>query len=159
MELTFAPNGHLQIDDAVLVYKNFSGRGDKFNREGDMNFSVRLYDEAMVQALVNDTNKFGIGWNVKVKPPREDGDDPFMHLPVKVKFTDRGPTVYLISGDNRVELDEGSIGCLDNIEIERVDLDIRPYDGEVNGKPFRTAYVDKLYVTQRYNRFIDRYGF
>lgn len=159
MELTFAPNGHLQIDDATLVYKNFEGRGDKFNREGDKNFHVRIFDEAMADALVNDKNDYGIGWNVKVKPPREDGDDPFMSLKVKVKFNNRGPKVVLISGDSRVELDEGSIKCLDNIEIERVDLDIRPYDDIVNGAPFRTAYLDKLYVTQRYNRFIDRYGF
>jgi len=158
MELTFAPNGHLQIDDATLIYKNFSGRGDKFNREGDMNFSVRIYDEEITEALRNDANKFGIGWNVKSKPPREEGDAPFMHLPVKVRFNSRGPRVVLISGGNKVELDEMSIKCLDDIEIERVDLDIRPYDDELNGRPFRSAYLDKMVVVQRVDRFIERYG-
>lgn len=158
MELTFAPKSHLQIDDATLVYKNFSGRGDKFNREGNMNFSVRIFDEEMAEALMNDTNKYGVGWNVKVKPPREEGDDPFMHLPVKIKFTGRGPGVFLISGDKKVELDEESIACLDDIDIERVDLDIRPYDDQVNGKPFRSAYLDKMVVVQKVDRFLERYG-
>lgn len=158
MELTIAPNRHLQIDDATLVYRNFSGRGDKFNREGNRNFSVRIYDRELADLLVNDVNEYGVGWNVKIKEPREEGDDPFMHLPVKIKFTGRGPKVYLVSGDRTVELDEESIAMLDDIDIERVDLDIRPYDDAVNGKPFRSAYLDKLVVVQRVDRFFDRYG-
>lgn len=158
MHLTFAPKGILQIDDATLIYKNFTGRGDKFNREGDRNFAVRIFDTEIADALIADTNKYGEGWNVKIKPPREEGDDPFMYLPVKVKFTARGPRVVLIVGDRKVELDEESIACLDDIEIERVDLDIRPYDDQLpSGKAFRSAYVDKLYVTQRMDRFVERY--
>lgn len=158
MELTFAPNGHLQIDDATLIYKNFSGEKDAFNREGSMKFSIRIYDEDIAEALRNDTNKYGAGWNVKSKPPREEGDAPFMHLPVKVKFNSRGPRVVLISGDNKVELDEDSIKCLDNMDMECVDLDIRPYDDELNGRPFRSAWLDKMVVVQKVDRFIERYG-
>lgn len=153
----FSQGGYLQIDDATLIYKNFSGIGDRFNREGNMNFSVRIPDQEMADALMNDVNEHGVGWNVKIKPPREEGDVPFMHLPVKVKFTGRSPKVVLIVGDRKVELDEESIACLDDIEIERVDLDIRSYDDIANGKPFRAAYLDKLYVTQKVDRFIERY--
>jgi hypothetical protein len=76
-----------------------------------------------------------------------------MHLPVKVKFNDRGPNVYLQSGTNRVKLDEDSISCLDNVDIVGVDLDIRPYDWEVNGKTGRTAYLHSMCVTQEVDRF------
>lgn len=147
MEITRAPKGILQMDDVVLCYKNFSGEGSKFNREGDRNFSIRIYDEAIAEELSKD------GWNVKVKPPRDDDEAPFMHLPVKIKFNDRGPNVYLQSGPNRIKLDEESISCLDDVDILSVSLDIRPYDWEVNGKTGRTAYLHSMLVTQQVDRF------
>lgn len=147
MEITRAPKGILQMDDVVLTYKNFSGEGSKFNREGDRNFSIRIYDEAIAEELAKD------GWNVKVKPPRDEDEAPFMHLPVKIKFNDRGPNVYLQSGANRIKLDEESISCLDDIDMLSVSLDIRPYDWEVNGKTGRTAYLHAMLVTQRIDRF------
>ena len=148
MNICFAPKGILQIDDARIIFKNFEGRGDKFNREGDRNFSLLIEDENTANALIKE------GWNVKIKPGREEGDDPFMRLPVKVKFTDYGPNVYLVTGNRRNELDEESIGCLDNIEIESVDMDIRPYDDVLpNGNSFRTAYLSAMRVYQRVDRF------
>ena len=96
MEITFAPKDILQIDDARIVYRNFSGTGSKFNREGDRNFAVVIPDQDIADELVNR------GWNVKIKPPRDEDDTPFMFLPVKIKFNERGPKVYLQSGDKTV---------------------------------------------------------
>lgn len=152
MHITFAPRGILQIDDARLIYKNFSGAGSKFNREGDRNFAVVIDDEECKDALVE------AGWNVKIKPPRDEDDTPLMYLPVKIKFTDRGPNIYLKTGNAINRLDEQSIGCLDNIYILGVDLDIRPYDWEVNGKQGRTAYLQSIHVTQEVDRFAERYA-
>lgn len=152
MEITFAPRGILQIDDARIIYRNFSGLGSKFNREGDMNFSVVIPNQEIADQLIED------GWNVKIKPPRDEDDAPFMHLPVKVRFNDRGPNVYLQSGDSRTRLDEESISCLDNVDIISVDLDIRPYDWEVQGKTGRTAYLHSMCVTQEVDRFARRYA-
>lgn len=147
MKVTFAPKGILQIDDARIIYRNFSGEGSKFNREGDRNFSLIIDDPAVADELVAQ------GWNVKIREPREEGDNPFIHLPVKVKFNDRGPRIYLITGDRRNELDEESVGILDNVDIISVDLDIRPYDWEVNGKTGRTAYLHSMRVVQEVDRF------
>lgn len=152
MNVTFAPRGIVQIDDARIIYRNFAGEASKFNRAGDRNFSIVIDDEEIKDALVNE------GWNVKIKPPREEDDDPFMHLPVKVKFNDRGPNVYLKSGDNVVKLDEEDVACLDDVDILGVDLDIRPYDWEVNGKTGRTAYLQAMHVTQRVDRFANRFA-
>jgi len=152
MRITFAPRGILQVDDAKIIYRNFSGLGSKFNREGDRNFAVVVEDEDIYNALVEE------GWNVKVKPPREDGDKPFMFLPVKIKFNDRGPAIYLKSNDVVTKLEEEDVDCLDNIDILSVDLDIRPYDWEVNGKSGRTAYLQSIHVTQEVDRFADRYS-
>ena len=159
MNLTFAPKGILQIDDARICFRNFKGEGSMYNNEGDRNFSLVIPDEEIAEALKNDKNEFGAGWNVKIRAPREEGEAPFMHLPVKVKYTDRsGPKVYLISGKNRVQLDEDTIGMLDDIDIKSVDLDIRPYDDEINGRPFRTAYLQSMEVVQRIDRFAARYS-
>lgn len=152
MELTFAPRGILQIDDARIVYRNFSGMASKFNREGDRNFAVVIPTQEMADALIKK------GWNVRIKPPREDGDDPFMYLPVKVKFNDKGPNAYLISANRRSALNENTIGCLDDVEINCVNLDIRPYDWVVNGKEGRTAYLQAIEVTQNIDRFAARYA-
>lgn len=150
MNICYAPRDILQIDDARIIYRNFAGRGDKYNREGDRNFAVVIPDEETAKELTDR------GWNVKIKPPREDGDTPFMFLPVKVKFNDRGPNVYLKTGNNQNRLDEESIGLIDNIDIIGVDLDVRPYDWEVNGKEGRTAYLQSMRVVQDVDRFADR---
>ncbi len=153
MHLTFAPKGILQIDDARIIHRNFAGTGSKFNREGDRNFSIVIEDEETAQALVER------GWNVKIREPREEGETPFMYLPVKVKFSDRGPAVYLISGGAQNRLYEDTIACLDDIDIANVDVDVRPYDWEVNGKAGRTAYLYGLEVTQEVtDRFAARYA-
>lgn len=158
MELTFVPRGVLQIDDARIIFRNFRGEGGKFNKEGDRNFALIIPDQEMAEALQEDANKFGAGWNVKIKPPREEGDEPFIYLPVKVKFNDRGPLIYLQSGKNRVKLDEESVAMLDDIDIRSVDLDIRPYDDEINGKPFRAAYLQSMCVVQEIDRFAARFA-
>ena len=155
MKINFAARGVVQIDDARIIYRNFAGAPSKFNREGDRNFAVVIDDQDIAEAL---TEK---GWNVKIKPPREEGDEPFMFLPVKVKFNDRGPKVYLqnsLGGRNRVTLDEDTVGILDNVDITNVDLDVRPYDWDVQGKTGRTAYLQSICVTQEVDRFLDRYA-
>lgn len=153
MKLNIGPNGMLQIDNATIIWPNFSGRGDQFNREGDKNFNLLIDDEEIANAIVE------LGYNVKIKPAREEGDIPFMHMPVKVNFGKKGPNVYLVSGDRNIKLDEESIGMLDNIEIENVDLDIRPYDwASPDGKRSgRTAYLNGMEVTQKVDRFAARY--
>lgn len=158
MELVFAPRHVLQIDNASICFKNFRGEGGKFNKEGDRNFALIIPDEEMAEALMNDANQYGASWNVKIKPPREEGDTPFIYLPVKVKFNDKGPMVYLQSGRNRVKLDQDSISMLDDIDIASVDLDIRPYDNEINGRPFRAAYLQSMCVTQDIDRFAERFA-
>ena len=147
MEITFAPRGILQIDDARIIYRNFSGVGSKYNREGDRNFAVVIPNQEIADELIKE------GWNVRIKPPREEDEEPFMYLPVKIKFSDRGPNCYLRSGKVQTKLTESTIGCVDDIDILSVDLDLRPFDWDVNGKTGRTAYLQSIRVTQKIDRF------
>lgn len=152
MHLEFAPKGILQIDDARVIFKNFEGRGDKFNREGDRNFSLIIEDTNVADAL---TDK---GWNVKIRESNDPNEAPFMRLPVKIKFSDYGPNIYLKTGEKMNRLDENTVGILDNIDWETCDMDIRPFDWEVNGNTGRTAYLQSMCVTQRIDRFAARYA-
>jgi hypothetical protein len=147
------PNGYLEINEARIIWPNFEGRGDRFNKQGDRNFHLVIPDPEIADALLNDKNEYGAGWNVKIKT-RDDGEPPFMHMMIKVKFNGRGPNVYLVSGNKQVPLNEDTIKCLDDIDIMSVDLDVRPYDGEMaSGQAFRTAYLSAMRVYQRVDRF------
>lgn len=150
MRVTFAPRGILQIDEARIVYRNFSGVGSKYNREGDRNFAVVIPSEDIANKLIDD------GWNVKIKPARDEDDQPFMFLPVKIKFNERGPAVYVESGSNVRRLAESNVNIIDNIDISSVDMDIRPYEWNVNGKQGKTAYLQSIKIIQQVDRFAER---
>lgn len=137
----------LEIEDARIVFRNFSGAADKYNREGDRNFAVVIPDQEIADALIAE------GWNVRIRDPRDDYDEPFMFLPVKVKFNSRGPGAYVKSGDSVTRLNEETIGMLDEIDIEGADMDLRPFDWEVNGKTGRSAYLQNINVRQNIDRF------
>lgn len=151
MKINFV-SGILQIEDARIIYRNFSGLGSKYNREGDRNFAVIIPNEEIKDQLVEQ------GWNVKIKPPRDEDESPFMYLPVKVKFNSRGPGVYVVSGSSVKKLSEETIDMLDEIDISSVDMDLRGYDWEVNGKTGKSAYLQAINVIQNIDRFGAKYA-
>lgn len=150
MNISFE-RGILQIEDARIIYRNFAGIGSKYNREGDRNFAVIIPNQEIADELIAD------GWAVKIKPPRDEDDSPFMYLPVKVKFNNRGPAAYVKSGNSVQRLNQDTIGMLDEIDIQSVDMDLRAYDWEVNGKTGRSAYLQAINVIQNIDRFGAQY--
>ena len=144
--------GVLQIEDARIIYRNFGGEASKYNREGDRNFAVIIPNQEICDQLTAE------GWNVKIKPPRDEDDTPFMFLPVKVKFNNRGPNIYVQSAGNVKRLTEETVGMLDEIDIQSVDMDLRPYDWEVNGKEGRSAYLQAMNVIQNIDGFGAQYA-
>lgn len=152
MHVTFAPRGILQIDEAKLIFRNFAGAADKYNRQGDRNFAIVIPDKELADRMIEE------GWNVRTRDPRDDREEPFRYLPVKIKFNDRGPAVYLTTNGVTNTLDEESVEALDNIDILSADLDIRPYDWNVNGKTGRTAYLQSIHVTQNVDRFAAKFA-
>ena len=186
----------LEIDDARITFRNFTGVKGRYNKEGERSFAVVIPDRdltmdevnnildtfdyaemiedeqrgpillmdgvetfTVADALQNNVNRYGVGWNVRVKPPRNDGDSPFIYMNVKVNFNDRGPAVHLQTGRNRNRLKEGNVSTLDNIDIARVDMDIAASDKEVNGTNYRTAYLRSMLVTQHIDRFAADYDY
>lgn len=159
MNVTITNRGIVQIDGARIIYRNFSGRGTQYNREGDRNFCVVIEDQETADMLLEE------GFNVKIRQPREEGEDPFMYMKVNVKYHPKGseferlnPTAVLVTGRNRNGLDEESICCLDNIEIANVDMDLTGSIWNVQGRSGKSAYLSKIYVTQEVDRFAARYA-
>lgn len=158
MEIRFKDRNIVEINEARIIFRNFEGREDKFNHKGNRNFAVAIPNRDLADILINDTNEYGVGWNVKIREARDEEEDDFMYLPVKVKFNNRGPAIYLETAGRMNKLSEDTVALLDNIDIISVDMDIRPYDDVVNGKPFRTAYLQAIRVVQNVDRFAARYA-
>lgn len=147
------------IENAKLIYRNFSGIESQYNRPGDRNFAVVIDDSQVAQQMSED------GWNVKIRPPREEGDEPFCYIQVSVKFFPEGdararmnPKVVLITNGNRVTLDDTTIGRLDKVRIKTADLCIHPRVWErQDGSSAVKAYLKTLYVTQELDPLESKY--
>ena len=140
---------NLVIEGARLIFKNFAGEESKFNRRGNRNFCVILeHDDAM--------NLMDAGWNIKELNSRED-EEPLYYLQTTVSFDNIPPKVVLISGRTKTILDETTIDSLDYAEIANVDLILRPYHWEVNGKTGIKAYLKTMYVTVEVDEFAAKY--
>lgn len=133
-------NENITIEDARLIFRNFSGEESKFNAKGKRNFCV-LLDPKFAKKLEKD------GWNIKWPPVREDGEERDPYIQVKVSFDNFPPKVVIISSQGKSKLDADTVGTLDYAAIETADVIIRPYNYEVNGKKGVAAYLKSLYVT------------
>lgn len=128
------------LEDARLLFRNFTGKEGMYNREGDRNFSV-LLEPHVAEAMARD------GWNIKQLDPREEGDQPQPYIQVAVNFRGRPPRIVLIATHGRTNLGENDVSLLDWAELKTVDLIIRPYEWTVNGRTGVKAYLKSIYAT------------
>ena len=142
--------GNISIENARILFRNFAGKESKFNAKGKRNFCL-LLDNDVAEELKD------IGWNVKYLNPKDPEDPPQAYIQVAVAFDNFPPNIWMITGNKKTKLDEDTVSALDYAEIENIDIIVRPYTWEVNGKGGIKAYVKNMYVTIVENEFEKKY--
>lgn len=141
----------IEIENARIMGRNFKGVETRYNKEGNRNFCVIIEDERLAQQMADD------GWNIKVRTPRNEGEQPYHYISVAVNFNfHRPPTIVMISGRTRTAITEDMVGCLDSAMIKSCDLTIRPRiwneEGDVK------AYLEEMYVVVEQSRWQQKYA-
>lgn len=144
---------YLDIENAQLMFRNFSGKPTKYVKNGGIrNFSIVL-DQDTADRLLRD------GWNIRQLAKRNP-DDPIRYLlTVAVSYDNYPPKIAKKTERSKkvVYLDQEDIDCLDYDDIIKADVRISPYHWTVNGNSGIKAYLKSLYVTIAEDPFADEF--
>ena len=146
-EFIFHDNRTLEVRNAVLIWTNFQGKANRFGNT-TKNFNLVINEEVKAALEQDPTREFTIH-----SIGGEGTDDPIMYfINVKVNMTSAYPPVVTLYTDfrgqkSRNTLDDTTIKCLDDINIESADCIINLYESKMHpGKV--SGYLRKLNVIQ-----------
>lgn len=138
----------VSIEDTRFIFTtNFAGDPDRDTFGSDRRqCNIVIPDPQLADDLARE------GFNVKETRPRpgeEEGFVPDYFVKVSMNYDSKWPPrIYLVSGDNEPRLlDEDSVGALDDMRVENVNVVLNKYYNERVRK--YSLYVKTMYVEQR----------
>ena len=149
---------YLQVEHAVIMYKNFAGSPDRFNVNGGKRTFNLVLSESAAQELKE------LGWNVKEKAPRNADEDFLYTTEIVVNMNARRkPKLWLCTDKNgkkrMSELDESTMSLLDDGEFSNIDIIINPWKHDKNKDYSIKGYLHSLWATQASGlNFGDKYA-
>lgn len=146
-------DGRYYVEGARISYTNFTGSANEYNNEGSRNFKLRI-DESLYNELR------GRGVMASMKPPREEGEEPFYSVKVGLYRTS---DVYLLD-DQKTHIPFEDLKCVDD-EISRgkvingeIDLSFHVSRNTKKPQPIYYLRTDTMYIPVRQNRFDQKYA-
>lgn len=145
--------GKYLFDEARITFRNFAGNAGQYNAAGQRNFHIVLTPQQAMELKEQ-------GFNVKERPPREEGDLPFYHLKVNVKMDSNiPPKIFVVTSKGRRQLTEDMLAMLDWADFGRVDLIFSRYKRDWgDGRVTVTAYLQTLFGFIREDELELRYA-
>ncbi len=144
----------LEVENAEVkwAFSHFDGREDMYNEKGNHNFTL-IVPPAEAEKLRE------IGWNVKEKPPYEEGDDPENHLECKISYKFEPPKIYFIKSGRKYRVEHASeLSDIQRATCEKLDVILQPSRWVNGNRTGITAYVKEMYVTIKESRFAQNYS-
>ncbi len=135
----------VKIENAKLLFTNFSGRPTKFNADGGKRTFCVVLEPKLAKEMKAD------GWNVRfpdeVGPEEEvDEKDPIIQVKLGYNAAARPPQVILVSSNGRQHLTEDLVSILDSMDFQNVDVIFNSYNYDFGGKKGIAAYLKKMYL-------------
>ena len=105
-------NNNIVVENARILFRNFSGEEKQYNPAGNRNFCV-LLDLEMGKLLEND------GWNVRWLQPKDEGEQLQPYIQVKVSYDNIPPKIVLVSKKGKTYGKERNSTIRQSIKINR----------------------------------------
>lgn len=149
-------NENLYLKNAFIMpggWRNFTGRVGQYNKDGHRSFNIR-FDPGVNIDAGDLENLLAAGWNIKEQVDEHEGTT-FYTLSVKVNFGVSPPEIIRQGDKTQIEVYLGpdNVGALDAFTILEADVEINPYNYDINGNRGTAAYLKKLWVLVEESQF------
>lgn len=136
-----------------LRFPNFGGKPTKYSPAGGArSFGVWLEDDIAKQL---DADGWHVGYYI---PANNTENESRAYLTVKLRFDVYPPSIVCISDGRKQRLDENTVGILDGLRFDNIDLVIRPYIWGDIEKHEVSAYLKTGYFTVAQDEFAADYA-